>query len=99
MAFLLNSQAQVVSGKKCIIYPKHHGTGHTEARSPMQLHRLHRLKAGPESACAHVRLLVTGRLFASRVTSAWAQAVVFVKSLSNQALLFCPYYGIVKSVW
>jgi len=27
--------------------PKHHGAGLPEARGPMQLHRLHRLKAGP----------------------------------------------------
>jgi len=27
--------------------PKHHGAGPPEARGPMQLHRLHRLKAGP----------------------------------------------------
>jgi len=27
--------------------PKHHGAGRPEARGPMQLHRLHRLKAGP----------------------------------------------------
>jgi len=46
MAFVLNSQAQGVSGKKNNL-PKHHSAGPTEARSPMQLHRLHRLKAGP----------------------------------------------------
>jgi len=46
MAFLLNSQAQGVSGKN-------EQSTHTpwrgapEARGPMQLHRLHRLKAGP----------------------------------------------------
>jgi len=28
--------------------PKHHGAGPTEARGPMQPHRLHRLKAGPD---------------------------------------------------
>ena len=28
--------------------PKHHGAGPPEARGPMQLHRLHRLKAGPD---------------------------------------------------
>jgi len=27
--------------------PKHHGAEPPEARGPMQLHRLHRLKAGP----------------------------------------------------
>jgi len=42
MAFLLNSQAQGVSGKKNNL-PKHHGVGPPEARGPMQLHRL---KAG-----------------------------------------------------
>ena len=26
---------------------KHHGAGPSDARGPMQLHRLHRLKAGP----------------------------------------------------
>jgi len=28
--------------------PNHHGAGLLEARGPMQLHRLHRLKAGPD---------------------------------------------------
>jgi len=28
--------------------PKHHSAGAPEAWGPMQLHRLHRLKAGPE---------------------------------------------------
>jgi len=28
--------------------PEHHGAGHPEVRGPMQLHRLHRLKAGPD---------------------------------------------------
>ena len=46
MAFLLNSQAQGVSGKN------EQSTqtlwrGAPEARKPMQLHRLHRLEAGP----------------------------------------------------
>jgi len=45
--FLLNSQAQGVSGKMNNL-PKHHGAGSPEARGPMQLHRSHRLKAGPE---------------------------------------------------
>ena len=49
MAFVLNSQAQGVSGKMNIL-PKHHGAGPPEARGPMQLHRLHRLKAGPGGA-------------------------------------------------
>jgi len=40
MTFLLNSQAQGVSGKMNNL-PKHHGA---EARAPMHLHRL----AGPE---------------------------------------------------
>jgi len=46
MAFLLNSQAQGVSGKMNSLF-KHHGAGPPEVRGPMQLHRLHRLKAGP----------------------------------------------------
>jgi len=46
MAFVLNSQAQGVSGNMNNL-PKHHGAGIPEARGPMQLHRLHRLKAGP----------------------------------------------------
>jgi len=46
VAFLLNSQAQGVSGKINNL-PKHHGAGPAEARGPMQLHRLHRFKAGP----------------------------------------------------
>ena len=41
MAVLLNSQAQGVSGKNEHSYPN------TTARGRMQLHRLHRLKAGP----------------------------------------------------
>jgi len=46
MAFLLNSQAQGVSGKneQSTQTPWH---GVPEARAPTQLHRLHRLKAGP----------------------------------------------------
>jgi len=40
MVFLLNSQAQGVSGKMTNL-PKHH------ARGPMQLHLLHWFKAGP----------------------------------------------------
>jgi len=46
MAFLLNSQAQGVSGKneQSTQTP---WRGAPEARGPMQLHRLHRLKAGP----------------------------------------------------
>jgi len=46
MAFLLNSQAQGTSGKN-EQSTKYHGAGHSGARGPMQLHRLHRLKAGP----------------------------------------------------
>jgi len=46
MAFLLNSQAQGASGKMNNL-PKHHGAVPPEARGPMQLHRLHRLKASP----------------------------------------------------
>jgi len=49
MAFLPNSQAQGVSGKMNNL-PNDHGAGPwSEVRGPMQLHRLHRLKAG--SAC------------------------------------------------
>jgi len=44
MVFLLNSQAQGVSGKMNNL-PKHHGAGHPVARGPMQLHRLHWFKA------------------------------------------------------
>ena len=46
MAFLLNSQVQSVSDKMSNL-PKHHGAGPPEARGPMQMHWLHRLKAGP----------------------------------------------------
>jgi len=55
MAFLLNSQAQgKVYLPKMNNLPKHHGAGPqrrgaSEARGPMQLHRLHWLKAGPAS--------------------------------------------------
>jgi len=41
-----NSLAQGVSGKN-EQPPNHHCAGPPEARGPMQLHRLHRLKAGP----------------------------------------------------
>jgi len=46
MAFLLNSQAQRVSGKneQSTQTP---WRGAPQARGPMQLRRLHRLKAGP----------------------------------------------------
>jgi len=50
MAFLVHSQAQGVSGEMNNL-PKHHGAGPPEARRPMQLHRLHRLKAGPGCYC------------------------------------------------
>jgi len=53
MAFVLKSQAQDVSGKMNNL-PKHHGAGPPEARGPMQLHRLHRLKAGPAPWCVTV---------------------------------------------
>ena len=46
MAFLLDSQAQGVSGKnEQSTQTPWRGT--PEERGPMQLHRLHRLKAGP----------------------------------------------------
>jgi len=43
MAFLLNAQALGVSSKN----EQSPWRGASEARGPMQLHRLHRLKAGP----------------------------------------------------
>jgi len=46
MAFLLKSQVQDVSGKMNNLL-EHHGAGPPEARGPLQLHRLHWLKAGP----------------------------------------------------
>ena len=55
MAFLLNSQAQGVSGKMNNL-PKHHGAGPSEVRGPMQLHRLHRLNAGPDAGKCIVKL-------------------------------------------
>ena len=55
MALLLNSQAQGVSGKMNNL-PKHHGTGPPEARGPMQLHRLHRLKADPACEPATMKI-------------------------------------------
>jgi len=47
MAFLLNSQAKGVSGKHEQSTQTPWG-GAPEARGPMQLHRLHRFKAGLE---------------------------------------------------
>jgi len=45
--FLLNYRAQGVSGEN--EQPaKHHSAGPPEARGPIQLHRLHRLKADPD---------------------------------------------------
>jgi len=46
MAFLLNSRAESVSGKneQSVQTP---WRGAPEVMGPMQLHRLHRLKAGP----------------------------------------------------
>ena len=44
ISFLLNSQAQGVSGKTNNQH-KHHGAGPPEARGPMQLQRLHQLKS------------------------------------------------------
>jgi len=46
MSFLLNSQAQGVSGKN-EQSTQTSWRGAPEGRGPMQLHRLHRLKAGP----------------------------------------------------
>jgi len=46
--FLLNSLAQGYLEKMNNLL-KHQGAGTLEARSPMQLHRLHRPKAGPAS--------------------------------------------------
>jgi len=55
MAFLLNSQAQGVFGKneQSTQTP---WRGVPEARGPMQLHRLHRLKAGPDRPLRNVYL-------------------------------------------
>jgi len=60
MAFLLNSQAQGVSGnnEQSTLTP---WRGAPEARGPMQLHRLHRLKAGPayaQNILSHNSLLI-----------------------------------------
>jgi len=56
MAFLLNSQAQGVSGKN--EQPTQTPwRGASEARGPMQLHRLHRLKAGPDRNAIKRRVL------------------------------------------
>jgi len=46
LAILLNSQAQGVSGKN-EQFTQTPWRGAPEARGPMRLHRLHRLKAGP----------------------------------------------------
>jgi len=52
--------------------PKHHGAGPTEARGPMQLHRLHRLKAGPGtedqtfSSFVHVQIVPIRATFRCR---------------------------------
>jgi len=44
--------------------PNHHGAGSPKARGPMQLHRLHQLKAGP--ACnEHLSYLVFTPVFKS----------------------------------
>jgi len=54
MGFLLNSQAQGVSGK----HEQSTQTlwcGAPEARGPMQLHQLHRLKAGPGPSNVRMR--------------------------------------------
>jgi len=42
--------------------PNHHGAGPPEARGPMQPHRLHRLKAGPESIYAQPKWLTEPKL-------------------------------------
>jgi len=74
MAFLLNSEAQGVSGKMNIL-PKYHGTGPPEAWGPMQLHWLHRLKAD---------------LPGHRQTSAHTCANPLGHSNSNHQLLVAP---------
>jgi len=59
MAFLLNSQAQGVSGKMNNL-PKHHGPGLPEARGPMQLHRL---ETGSAYACHFSATFIDAPLF------------------------------------
>jgi len=53
MAFLLKSQAQGVTGKneQSTQTPRR---GDPEAQGPMQLHRLHRLQAGPAQDAGNV---------------------------------------------
>jgi len=47
----------VVSGKMNNV-PKQHAAGPPEARDPMQLHRLHRLEAGPVAALKQISKLL-----------------------------------------
>jgi len=64
MAFLLNSQAQGVSDKN-ELSTQTPWRGAPEVRGPMQLHRLHRLNAGPACKRCHrdrTKCNITGEL-------------------------------------
>jgi len=41
--------------------PNHHGAGPPEARGPMQSHRLHRLKAGPDHYPVLFKIIVCSK--------------------------------------
>jgi len=64
--------------------PKHHGTGPPEGRGPMQLHRLHRLKASPAFSI---------QLDESTDVSQCAQCLAHVRCMHDDAIreefLFC----------
>jgi len=62
MAFLLNSQVQGASGKN------KQSTPNAMARGPMQLHQLHRLKAGPGNKGSLQRFQVTAVSVSLHVT-------------------------------
>jgi len=57
--------------------PKHHGARPPEARGPMQLHRLHRLKAGPGAGKQASNLF--RKTFIKKLFVPTTQVVVIVK--------------------
>jgi len=75
MAFLLNSQAQGVSGKN-EQFTQIPWRGAAEARGPIQLHRLHRRKAGPDYGTLNLMLSEN----VSNLISGWHQSFTLYAS-------------------
>jgi len=70
--------------------PKQHGAGPPEARGPMQLHRLHRLKAGPDY---HSQLASAMELFAlkERLQKHFRKTISSDCDVTNRNCYLCEY--------